>query len=293
MKKFKRLFIRILLLLPLIYIGLGWYIGLNYGRKAALFGPYPDIPVVMKTHLLGSSLKDVSGSNAMVMVVPIEKLNSTEQGSTYFKINGYFEVPGAWNFEFDRKTFAMTGSYSRAIAHEAKNPKKRLGSLSLEELQDFLQATGRTKDIEKLRPYLFLTKLAEKIPWLYSDTVLLSKAMGNVFTEHFVLYDVLGLIGIAVLFIALSIRNVWLWMYYLLWVFAYWFGRIGYHDPNLTVSNDGWQVILWSFWNGFIQKEGRLFLIIALGFSIITFGILAILYMVKQAATLLKKENLK
>jgi hypothetical protein len=95
------------LLLPLIYIGLGWYVGLNYGRKGAILGPYPDIPVVMKTSLLGSSLKDISGSNAMVMVVPIEKLNSIDQDSTYFKINGYFEVPGIWNFDYQEKIFTM------------------------------------------------------------------------------------------------------------------------------------------------------------------------------------------
>ncbi len=288
---FKRLFIGLLLLLPLIYIGLGWYVGLNYGRKAAILGAFADIPVVMKTQLLGSSLKDISGSSALVMVVPIEKLNSTEQGSTYFKINGYFEVPGIWNFEFQEKTFAMTGNYSRAIAHEVKNPKKRLGSLSVAELQDFLQTTGRTRDIEKLRPYLFLAKLEEKYPWLYSDTVFLSRAMGNIFTEDFVPYDVLGLIGIAVLFIALSIRSIWLWMYYLVWVFAYWFGRIGYHDPNLIMSNDGWQLILWSFWNGFIQKEGRLFLVIALVVSAITFGILGIMYLAKRIKQLIMGVN--
>ena len=154
----KEKFMRLLLVLSLIYIGFGWYIGLNYGRKGAILGPFGDIPVVIKTRLLGSSLKNISGADAMVMVVPIDKLNSAEEGSTYFKLNGYFEVPGTWDFEFKRKTFAMTGSYSRAIAHEVKNPKKRLGSLSVFELQNFLQATGRTEDIEKLKPYLFLAK---------------------------------------------------------------------------------------------------------------------------------------
>lgn len=110
----RNLFLITILLLPLIYIGFGWYVGLNYGRKAVLFGPYPDISVAIKTHLLGSSLKDILGSNAMVMVVPIEKLNSTEQDSTYFKIAGYFEMPGTCDFGFQKKTFAMTGSYSRA-----------------------------------------------------------------------------------------------------------------------------------------------------------------------------------
>jgi type IV secretory pathway TraG/TraD family ATPase VirD4 len=244
----------------------------------------------MKTHLLGSSLKDISGSNAMVMVVPIEKLNSATQDSTYFKINGYFEVPGTWDFEFQEKTFAMTGSYSRAIAHEVKNPNKRLGSLSVSELRDFLRATGRAEDIEKLNPYLFLAKLEEKYPWLYSDTVFLSKAMGNVFTEGMVPYDVLGLLGIGVLFIALSLRSIWLWMYYLFWVFADWFGRIGYHDPNLIMSNDGWQAILWSFWHGFIQKEGRLFLIIAFCVSIIAFGILGFVYLAKHILPRKRRE---
>jgi len=32
----KTLFIRPLLLFPLIYIGFGWYVGLNFGRKGAI-----------------------------------------------------------------------------------------------------------------------------------------------------------------------------------------------------------------------------------------------------------------
>jgi hypothetical protein len=62
----KKLFIRTLLLLPLIYIAFGWYIGLSYGRKPLIFGPYPNILVVVKTHLLGSSLEEISGGRAIV-----------------------------------------------------------------------------------------------------------------------------------------------------------------------------------------------------------------------------------
>lgn len=256
----RKLAVRLLLILPLINIGFGWYIGLNYGRKGIILGPYPDIPVVMKDSLLGSSLKDISGSNALVMVVPLGEAYKSEQDSTYFKITGYFEIPGTWNFDFTpsdvdssfKETFALTGSYSRAIAHELKNPKRRLGSMSVSQLNDFLKATGRPKDMEKLKPYLFLARMEEKYPWAYSDTVLLSRVMGNIFNDNMIPYDILGLTGLLVLFIALSIRSIWLWMYYLYWIFAYWLGRIGYHDPNLILSNDGWQVILWSFWHGFI-----------------------------------------
>ncbi len=292
---FKKLFLRTLLLVPLIYIGFGWYVGLNYGRRAVLFGPYKDIPVVMKDSLLGSSLSEISGSNALVMVVPPGEYGKPDQDSTYFKITGYFEVPGTWNFDFApsdtdsifEKTFALTGSYSRAIVHELKNTRRSLGSLSIREFNDFLKAAGRTKDVEKLKPYLFLSGLEEKYPWAYSDTVLLSRAMGNVFKDNMLPYDILGLVGIAVFFIALATRGIWLWGYYLFWVFAYWFGRIGYHDPNLALSNEGWQVILWSFWNGFIQKEGRLFLVIVIGLSIIVFGILSLIYLFKR----MKKLN--
>lgn len=80
-------------------------------------------------------------------------------------------------------------------------------------------------------------------------------------------------------------------MYYLYWVFAYWLGRIGYHDPNLAMSNEGWQVILWSFWNRFIQKDGRLFLIIAVVLSIIGFTILGILYLVKHVIPRMRRET--
>ncbi len=297
----KKLFIRILLLLPLIYIGFGWYVGLNYGRKGVILGPYPDIPVVMKTSLLGSSLEDVSGSKALVMVSPVEGAGKPDPGSTYFNITGYFELPGTWWFDFPssygkngeswkKSIFALTGDYSRVQAHELKNPERNLGSLSVGQLQDFLKATGRTKDMGKLKPYLFLVSLEAKYPWAYSETVLLSKAMGNIFKDNMLPYDVLGLVGIFILFIALSIRSIGLWMYYLYLVFAYWFARIGYHDPNLALSQEGWQVILWSFWHGFIQKEGRLFLVIAMVLSVIAFGILGFMYLVKHVLPRKKRE---
>ena len=66
----KGFFAKLLLVLPIIYLGFGWYVGLNYGQKSVIFGPYADIPVVMKDSLLGSSLNEISGSNALVMVVP-------------------------------------------------------------------------------------------------------------------------------------------------------------------------------------------------------------------------------
>ena len=292
----RKLAVRLLLIPPLIYIGFGWYVGLNYGRMGVILGPYLNIPVVMKTKLLGSSLEDISGSNALVMVASPGEADKSDQDSTYFKITGYFEVPGTWDFDFMpsvadssfKKAFTLTGSYSRAIAHELKNPKRSLGSMSVSQLNDFLKAAGRTKEMEKLKPYLFLARLEEKYPWLYSDTVLLSKAMGNIFNDTMVPYDILGLIGLLVLFIALSIRSIWLWMYYLYWVCAYWLGRIGYHDSNLIMSNDGWQAILWSLWHGFIQKEGRLFLVIAMGGSIIFFGAAGLLHIIR---CILKKNE--
>jgi len=202
-------------------------------------------------------------------------------------------LPGSWSFDFppsyNRKaenahwrTFLLTGSYSRAIAHELKNPKRSLGYYSLDELYGFLKTTGRTEDLRRLKPYLFLASLEEKYPHLYSETVLVSKAMGNVFSDKLLPYDVLGLFGIGILFVALAARRAWLWMYYLYWVFSYWFGRVGFHDPNLAFTKAGWQVICWSFWHCFIVKEGRLFLVIALGVSALTFGMLGLTYLAKQ-----------
>jgi len=299
----KKFFKRLLLVLPFIYIGFGWYIGLNYGQKPVIFGPYQDIPVIMKDSLLGSSLSDISGSSnaSLVMVVPPEEADRPDSDSTYFKVAGYFAVPDTWAFEFlpsvkdsefERgKFFAMTGDYTRAVCHEYKNPKKRLGSFSVEQLHNFLRQTGRSADIFKLLPYLFISRLEAKYPWLYSDTVFLSKAMGNVFSDGLRPYDLLGLVGIFVLFIALALRSLWLWMYYLYWVVAYWFGRVGYHDPNLIMSNDGWKLIEWSFWNGFIQKEGRLFLITAFVLSVIGFTVLGIIYVVKHVIPRMKRET--
>ncbi|MFA5346497.1 MAG: hypothetical protein WC315_09525, partial [Candidatus Omnitrophota bacterium] len=294
----KILFLRICFILPLIYIGLGWYIGLNYSSKPLIFGPYPDIPMVMKTKLLGSSVEDISGAKALVTVVPLEKINKFDPNSTYFKIAGYFELPGVWLFDssLDGKSslsrrILLTGNHSQAIAHGLKNPKRKLGNLSIREFNDFLKATGRTKDAERLKPYLVLSKLEEKYPWLYSETVLLSKAMGNVFSDNFIPYDVLGLVGIGVLLIALSVRSFGLWLYFLYWVLSYWFGRIGFHDPNLAASNEGWQIILWGFWHGFIQKEGRLFLVVAFILSIIAFTIFGFLYLTKHILPRKRRET--
>ena len=126
----KKLFIRVLLLLPIIYIGFGWYVGLNFATKATFFGPYSDIPVVVKTGLLGSFLKDISGASALMMVVPPRDVTRDNQDSAYFNRVGYFELPGSWKFDFApsgtdyglKQTFTLTGSCSRAICHDLKNP---------------------------------------------------------------------------------------------------------------------------------------------------------------------------
>ena len=95
----EKLFIRVLILIPLLYIILGWYIGLNYGCKPIIFGPYPDVPVAVRTGLLGSSLEDISGSKAIMTVVPIsEAKKGNTEDAAYYKKEGYFEVPGTWKF---------------------------------------------------------------------------------------------------------------------------------------------------------------------------------------------------
>lgn len=296
----KSVFIRLLLLLPFIYMGIGWSIGLNYARKGLILGPYGDIPVAVKRGILGSSVSDISEGTAVVPILS-PQVGSAGDDSMYFTIEGYFEVPESWIFDFppgyekspgygSGKSFLLTGSYGRAQAYELKVPGHSLGSLSVSQLYDFLKATGRSRDMEKLRPYLFLEKFQEKYPWAYSDTVLLSKTMGNIFSENFVPHDILGLVGLFVLVIALSARNFWLWSYYLYWVFAYWFGRIGFHDSNFVFTQEGWKVILWSFWHGFIQKEGRLLLVCAMGLSAVLFGILGFLYLVKHVLPRKKRE---
>ena len=129
-----------------------------------------------------------------------------------------------------------------------------------------------------------LAGIEEKYPWAYSESLL---------SENVAIskkFDLLGLIGILTLFIALALRSFPLWTYYLYWVVSYWFGRIGYYDSNLIFTSDGRQAIYESFWHGFIVKEGRLFLVIAAGLSIVTFGILGFLYMIKHVLPRKKRE---
>ena len=288
--RIRKLFMRMLLIAPLIYICIGWYIGLSYGCKSLVFGPYPDVPVVLKTGLLGCPLEYISGAKAMMMVVPVKDPMKNTQDSTYFRRTCYFEVPGSWKFNYApsgntyglKKTFTLYGSYSRAICHDIKNPGRSIGSLSISELNDFLEKIGRIADMKRLKPYLFLSSIERKYPYLYSGSILLSRAMGNIFNDNMVPYDVLGLMGIVILFIAFATRSLFLWTYYLYWIAAFWFGRIGYHNPVLAFSIKGWQVIQWSFWHGFILGEGRLFVIIALGLSVVLFGILGMMQIPRQ-----------
>lgn len=132
-----------------------------------------------------------------------------------------------------------------------------------------------------------LAGLEEKYPWAYSESLFSPSPEGSAISKKL---DLLGLVGIFVLFIALALRSFPLWMYYLSWVFSYWFGRIGYHDPNLALMNNGWQVIYESLWRAFILKEGRLFLVVAFGLSIISFGILGVVYLVKHILPRKKRE---
>lgn len=294
----KAFFTRLLLLLPFIYIGCGWYVGLNYGRKPLIFGPYPDIPVSISTSILGSKISDICGTDVFVGVSGLNppkqsRKSRSRDNRVYFNVNAYFELPGSWSFDFPpagskskayawTKTFLLIGNYSYAICRELRNPKRVLGTIPLDDFYWFLKRRGRTEDIERLRPYLFLAGLKARYPWLYSETVLLSRTMGNVFSEQGIPYDILGLSGILVLFIVLNLHSFSLWGYYLLWVFSYWFGRVGFHDPVLAFSREGWQVILWSFWNGFVRQEGRIFLIIAVGVSGGIFVIWVIVYLLKH-----------
>ena len=87
--------------------------------------------------------------------MPLEKFNEPDRDSTYFNITGYFELPGTWSFDLpsdkevtSTERILLTGSHSQAIAHELKNPEKKLGSLSIKEFSNFLKATNRTKDLE-------------------------------------------------------------------------------------------------------------------------------------------------
>ena len=299
----KSLFLRSLFTLPLIYIGIGWYIGLNYARKPLTFGPYPDIPVVAKSSILGRSIEKISGGHIIVTLAPLGPDVKKDNESAYFNIKGYFEVPQSWSFDFPpayegtntpwKKSFLLTGDFSRVSAYELKNLKYDLGYYTIFEFCEFLKKTNRAKEIERLKPYLALSRLESKYPWLYSESVLMSSVMGSIFKDNLIPYDILGLFGIAVLFIALFLRSFWLWIYYLYWVFAYWFGRIGYHDPNLILSKEGWQVILWSFWHRFICNEGRLFLVIALVLSVIVFVILEFMYLIKHSLQERSHHNAK
>ena len=287
----EKLFVSVLVLIPILYIILGWYIGLNYGCKSLIFGPYPDVPMAVRTGLMGSSLEDISGAKAIMTVVPLSEAKKGNTGdAAYYRREGYFEVPGTWKFVSSdlQNIFTLTGRFSRAICHD--NRGRAMGSLSVKELNDFLMETGRTKDIAKLKPYLVFSRLEDKYPYLYSKSVLLSNAMGHMFKDNMLPYDVLGLVALAVLIIALMLRSFSLWMYYLYWVAAYWFARIGYHDPTLAFTNQGWHVIFWSFWHGFILDEGRVFLISAVILSIPLFGIVGFIYLVKHVFPRKRRE---
>jgi hypothetical protein len=80
--------------------------------------------------------------------------------------------------------------------------------------------------------------------------------MGNIFpTILFIPYDVLGLVGIASFTYCPKCKKFRAMALLFILVLAYWFGRIGFHDPNLAASNEGWQIILWSFGTVLSKKK--------------------------------------
>ena len=283
---------KLLLTLPVIYIMVGWGIGLLFATQPVIFGPYQDVPVIIKTSFFDTLL-----DKPVAFVVPLEKLKDRDPDAIYVYITGHFEVPGRWVFksrlgrDFDPEDKAMlTGSMSRAIMYEEKNPDKSLGHYSIDELSSFINKYGKPFDSLQIIPFVIISNFEKTFPYLYSGSVLLPNSMGRIFNDKIIPYDMLGLVGLVIVIIAFCLRSFKLWAYYLYWVFAYWFGRIGYHDPNLMSSEYGQRVILWSFWNGFICKEGRVFLALALGLSVILFGVLWYIYLTKHIIPRKKRQ---
>ena len=278
--------------LPAIYIIVGWAIGLMFAQNSVIFGPYKSIPVTIKTDLFGSLL-----DKPVAFVVPIEKLSNHDPDSIVVFIAGHFEIPGRWVFDSPlgrdsdpSDKVELTGSFSRAIMYEEKNPDKSLGYYSIDELSSFVSKYGNRFDSLKILPYIIMSKFEKTFPYLYSGTILLPINMGRIFNDHMIPYDILGLVGLVVVLIAFYIKSIELVSYYLFWVFAYWLGRIGYHDPNLIFSEYGHRIILWSFWHGFIVKEGRVFLMVALGLSIALLGYLYYIYLTRHILPRKKRE---
>ena len=175
------------------------------------------------------------------------------------------------------KFFVPSSGYTYVHAYNPDNKKQHYRSVFPDQAERIIRENN-PKDLIKWKRYEWLRKLEQsKFYWLvgngrgspvinlYSKGYAKSPKIGDF--ELFIFSDVLGMAGCLILWISWAAKDLRLWFYYLFWVFAYWFGRVGFWSPNLAFKKVGWLAMFYNCFD-WLMVEGRLFLLLALVISV-------------------------
>lgn len=304
-----------LMILPVIYMAVCWGIGLVYLRKPSLLGPYQ---VEMGTPIgesypnwsLTSPAEKEADEKTRKMLESSPMFRDKAQYSAYEKRGIAFMYPRFEVVFFPEKEGWNTfgdGKYKERgfrIPHNgniellAFNPKKTEQTYVTPnegELEEILHKGNNKRDLEIWKRYAWLRKFqASNFFWLVGNgagsPLAAISGDGEIgIGEWTIPFDLLGMVGCLTLWITWVVKDLRIWFYYVYWVVAYWFGRIGFWSSDFAFKKEGW---LSMFYNCFdwLYDELRLFLMLAIILSVPVILNIFFVYLTKHFIPRKKRE---
>lgn len=300
---FKIIFWRFLLVLPVLYIALAWGLGLwdNYLRKPVLFGPYEveigaDInSETAKWEIMYDELKnkvlDPQRKKDFLRLFGPDKV----QDYIFDKAKYLFLFPGVGFEEFPKKDshfgdgeykltlFRIPGGGETSAYDSITRKDMEISWLSSMVLKEIALKNNRPQDVSKIRHFEAVSEFFGKLcPW-FGPGHPFSGGFGD-FTK-----DYLGMVGVFIWICMWWIRDIRVWFYYLYWVVAIYFARVGYYIPAMGFKKEGWLAMFYNF-PDFTLYEARLFLYIAVGISIPVMIVWGFIYLTKHVLPRKQRE---
>ena len=287
----------ILLILPLVHIAACWGVGLVYNRWPIHLGPYKtqmeaEIHDAMKPG--GEPYWSICSEKRKVESIQIraaDKKLGVVVDYAYEERPIGFLYPDFWFISFpkekgwlgdgkyrEQRFTILKAGYGFARAYNSDKKEQRYADARVEQVEEILHQGNNPKDLIKWKRYEWLRKFERsKFFWLVGN------GLGNPFRsdisyrqtkpleigdyELFIFSDVLGIVGCLILWLSWAVKDLRLWFYYLFWVFAYWFGRVGFWAPNMAFKIEGWLAMFYNCFD-WVLVEGRLFLLLAIVLSV-------------------------
>ena len=299
---FKVIFWRFLLVLPLLYIALAWGLGLrkNYLLKPALLGPY-EVEIgadINEEHahwsIMGDDFKkqvlDPQNKKDFLRLFGPDKV----QEYIFKKAKYMFLYPGVRFIEFPRKDsqfgdgnykltlFPIRGGGWPSVHDPITKEDMEMFSSDLM-IIEIAEKNNRPQDAQKIRSFGLAAAPIRKFRHWFGT--------GDPFsgTPKWPGKDYLGMVGLFIWICMWWIRDIRVWFYYLYWVVAIYFARVGFYIPVMGFKKEGWLAMFYNF-PDFIFEEGRWFLWFAVGISIPVMIVWGFVYLTKHVLPRKQRE---